>query len=253
MRGPPYPLWHLEPLYVRKLPATNPQKRSTSEEEPEPEPESVSHVQESHSVFSNLNGNKQGFAKQIEKVSKNGQLVSSLTQEEKEEAKTGQKPRHHKMAKLDIPELDIHQQFEDNDNDEEEDQDVRVNFVKRNAGLEMPSAEDMAEYILSTGDQQTVAQLIEAMVDGGEMSEEQALVIVETVKALLDGAEQELEEEAMREMIMERKMEEAAAMEEAREEAEREAMYRRLVQASGQRSPRRKSEENLYQQLKGVM
>lgn len=64
VRGPPYPLWHLEPLYVRKLPATNPQKRSTSEEEPEPE--SVSHVQESHSVFSNLNGNKQGFAKQIE-------------------------------------------------------------------------------------------------------------------------------------------------------------------------------------------
>lgn len=255
VRGPPYPLWHLEPLYVRKLPATNPQKRSTSEEQPEPEPESVSHVQESHSVFSNLNGNKQGFAKQIEQVSKNGQLVSSLTQEEKEEAKTGQKPRHHKMAKLDIPELDIHQQFEDND-EEDEDQDVRVNFVKRNAGLEMPSAEDMAEYILSTGDQQTVAQLIEAMVDGGEMSEEQALVIVETVKALLDGAEQELEEEAMREMIVERKMEEAAAMEEAREEAEREAMYRRLVQASaasGQRSPRRKSEENLYQQLKGVM
>ena len=64
-------------------------------------------------------------------VSKNGQLVSSLTQEEKEEAKTSQKPRHHKMAKLDIPELDIHQQFEDND-EEDEDQDVRVNFVKRN-------------------------------------------------------------------------------------------------------------------------
>ena len=37
----------------------------------------------------------------------------------------------------------------------------------------------------------------------------------------------------MREMIVERKMEEAAAIEEAREEAEREAMYRRLVQASG--------------------
>ena len=67
-------------------------------------------------------------------MSKNGQLVSSLTQEEKEEAKTGQKPRHHKMAKLDIPELDIHQQFEDNDNDEE-DQDVRVNFVKRNVSV----------------------------------------------------------------------------------------------------------------------
>ena len=52
---------------VRKLPSTNPEKRSVSEEpEPEPEDQSVSHVQESHSVFSNLNGNKQGFSKQIE-------------------------------------------------------------------------------------------------------------------------------------------------------------------------------------------
>jgi len=259
VRGPPYPLWHLEPLYVRKLPASSPQKRSAPEQEPEPEAQSVSHVQESHSVFSNLNGNKQGFSKQIEQVSKNGKLVSSVSQEEKEDAKAGQKPKHHKMTKLDIPELDIHQQFEDNGEEEEgEAPEVsnRVRFVKRNAGLEMPTAEDMAEYILSTGDQQTVAQLFEAMVEGGEMSEEQALVIVETVKALLDGAEQELEEEAMREMIVERKMEEAAAIEEAREEAEREAMYRRLVQASaasGQRSPRRKSDENLYQQLKGVM
>ena len=33
----------------------------------------------------------------------------------------------------------------------------------------MPTAEDMAEYILTTGDQQTVAQLIEAMVEGGEV------------------------------------------------------------------------------------
>ena len=122
-------------------------------------------------------------------VSKNGKLVSSVSQEEKEDAKAGQKPRHHKMTKLDIPELDIHQQFEDNGEEDEEDPEVsnRVHFVKRNvsvmsqvlsaltnlisqAGLEMPTAEDMAEYILSTGDQQTVAQLIEAMVEGGEVS-----------------------------------------------------------------------------------
>ena len=64
MRGPPYPLWHLEPLYVRKLPDTKPQKREAAEGEPEAR--SVSHVQEATSVFSNLNGNKQGFSKQIE-------------------------------------------------------------------------------------------------------------------------------------------------------------------------------------------
>ena len=67
-------------------------------------------------------------------VSKNGQLVSSMSQEEKEDAKPGQKPRHHKMTKLDIPELDIHQQIEDNG---EEDDDVRSNYVKRNVSVIM--------------------------------------------------------------------------------------------------------------------
>ena len=74
-------------------------------------------------------------------VSKNGQLVSSVSQEEKEDAKAGQKPRHHKMTKLDIPELDIHQQFEDNGEEEEgEDPEVsnRVHFVKRNVSIMSP-------------------------------------------------------------------------------------------------------------------
>merc|ERR1719277_515318 len=100
-------------------------------------------------------------------------------------------------------------------------QEVRNNFVKRNVGLRLPSAEEMAKYILSTGDQQTVVQLIETMVEAGELSEEQALLYVETVKAILDTAEKELEEESLREMLLERKLEEAA-MEERMEEEERE-------------------------------
>ena len=66
-------------------------------------------------------------------MSKNGELVSSLTQEEKGDAKAGQKPRHHKVTKVDIPELDIHQQFVDNG--DQEDEDVRSNFVKRNVSV----------------------------------------------------------------------------------------------------------------------
>ena len=42
----------------------------------------------------------------------------------------------------------------------------------------MPTAEDMAEYILSTGDQQTVAQLIEAMVEGGEVSSDSEIPLI---------------------------------------------------------------------------
>ena len=56
-----------------------------------------------------------------------------MTQEEKGDAKAGQKPRHHKVTKVDIPELDIHQQFVDNG--DQEDEDVRSNFVKRNVSV----------------------------------------------------------------------------------------------------------------------
>merc|ERR1719410_3087804 len=125
---------------------------------------------------------------------------------------------------------------------------ARTNVVKRNApavsGLEMPSAEELARYIFTTGDQQTVVTLIEAMVEGGEMSEEQALVTVETVKALLDGAERELEEEAVREVLLERRLQ---------EEAEREAAVRNMIHNSGPKAPRRKSGEDLYRQLKGAL
>merc|ERR1719445_1817964 len=105
-----------------------------------------------------------------------------------------------------------------------EGQEVRNNLVKRNVGLRLPSAEEMARYILTTGDQQTVVQLIEAMVEAEELSEEQALLYVETVKAILDTAEKELEEESLREILLERKLEEAAMAERVEEEeAEREA------------------------------
>ena len=71
----------------------------------------------------------------------------------------------------------------------------------------MPSAEDLAGYILTTGDQTSVVDLIEGVVNNGKMSEEQALVYVETIKAMLDTAEKE--EEEIREMLLERKLEEA--------------------------------------------
>ena len=44
--------WHLEPVSVTKISKKNQDAR---------EPHSVSEVKESHSVFSNLNGNRHGF------------------------------------------------------------------------------------------------------------------------------------------------------------------------------------------------
>ena len=58
------------------------------------------------------------------------------------------------------------------------------------------------------------------------MSEDQVLLYVETVKAILDAAEREVEEEVIREALVERRLEEEAAM----EEAERQLELRSLLQ-----------------------
>jgi len=235
---PKFPLWHLEPLYVKKIPASNQEKRSVDSN-------SVSQVHQSHSVFTNVNGDQKSLSQQMEEVSKNGELLSKISQEEKGNAKAGHKPHVEKLTKVDIPQLNLHEQFMEHGG-----QEARPNFVKRNVGLRLPSAEEMARYILTTGDQQTVVQLIEAMVEAEELSEEQALLYVETVKAILDTAEKELEEESLREILLERKLEEAAMAERMEEEAEREAAIRNLIQ-NGPKSPKRKPNQDMYKQLRG--
>merc|ERR1719166_159835 len=51
--GPPYPMWHLEPLYVRKV-------------TPSPNKRSVAKVQEQRSVFSSLDGDQHSLQQQME-------------------------------------------------------------------------------------------------------------------------------------------------------------------------------------------
>jgi len=224
--APPYPLWHLEPLYVKKLPAKSEEKREAAS------PVSRSEMEESHSVFTDINGERNSLQQQIQKVTKNGKLLSQVYEKEKENSKAGLKPRFQKLTKIDIPDLDIHQQYFDNDEIEA----ARANHVKRNAGgpvgLRMPSAEELAEYILSTGDQASVVDLIEGVVDNGKMSEEQALVYVETIKAMLDTAEKE--EDEIRELLQRKA-----------EEAEREEALRNLLR----RDPQGR-QEPLYRQLR---
>jgi len=218
--GPPYPLWHLEPLYVRKIPDKSEEKRSVSNDEDGVR--SVSQVQES--LMTSVNGDQQSMSQQLDQVSKNGEMMSKVFQQEKSDGKLGHKPHVEKMTQVDIPKLNIHQQFVDNNELDESEDSVRT--VKRNAGIRMPSAEELAKYILTTGDENSVVELIEEMVDSQQMSEDQALLYVETVKAILDAAEREVEEEVIREALVERRLEEEAAM----EEAERQLELRSLLQ-----------------------
>ena len=60
--GPPYPLWHLEPLYVRKIPDKSEEKRSVSNDEDGVR--SVSQVQES--LVTSVNGDQQSMSQQLD-------------------------------------------------------------------------------------------------------------------------------------------------------------------------------------------
>ena len=60
--GPPYPLWHLEPLYVRKIPDKSEEKRSVSNDEDGVR--SVSQVQES--LMTSVNGDQQSMSQQLD-------------------------------------------------------------------------------------------------------------------------------------------------------------------------------------------
>ena len=128
-------------------------------------------------------------------VSKNGKLISRVFKQENAKAGNGETPHFQKLTKINIPDLDIHQQFFD-DGEEEEEGAARVNQVKRNVswtgekniltfhftlivsctqargptGMRLPSAEEMAEYILLTGDQASVVNLIEGLVNNGKVS-----------------------------------------------------------------------------------
>ena len=104
------------------------------------EPHTVSEVKESHSVFSNINGNMHGFKQEHQQgkhsmsyfvvpcigyrirftrepisVSKNGNLVSKLVHQHTQNSEKGGKPYVEDLTEVDIPELDIHEKIMNND------------------------------------------------------------------------------------------------------------------------------------------
>jgi len=97
------------------------------------------------------------------------------------------------------------------------------------------SAAELAGYVLETGDQASVVQFLEKMIQQGEISEEEALVYVETIKSYLEEAEKMAaegsndEEEKIREILLERKLEESAMQQKLEEEEEAKAEFMRSL------------------------
>ena len=116
------------------------------------------------------------------------------------------------------------------------------------------SAAELARYVLETGDQDSVVQFLEKMIEErkvliastqsnnqivstSQISEEEALTYVETIKSYIKEAEKvsggsDDEEERIQEILLERKLEEYAREQKLQEEEEaKEEFMRSLINA----------------------
>eukprot|EP00092_Neocalanus_flemingeri_P000827 GFUD01000880.1.p1 GENE.GFUD01000880.1~~GFUD01000880.1.p1 ORF type:complete len:295 (+),score=109.96 GFUD01000880.1:61-885(+) len=157
--------WHLEPPSVTKISKKSQDQGNT---------QAVSEEKKSHSVFSGVNGNRQGI--------------------------------------------------------KQEDQQVQVKRNGEGSVLFPRSAAELAGYVLETGDQASVVQLLERMLTEGKISEEEALAYVENIKRYLDEAEKTSqqpnnEEEKIREILLERHLEEKAMEQKMEEEEAAKAVF----------------------------
>ena len=113
------------------------------------------------------------------------------------------------------------------------------------------SAAELAGYVLETGDQASVVQFLGKMIEDGkvviastqsnyhkvsisQISEEEALVYVETIKSYIKEAEKvsggsDDEEENIREILLERKLEEYAREQKLQEEEEAKEEFMRSL------------------------
>jgi len=182
----------------------------------------LSRSSSSSKIIKEVNGERKEVEQQEEKVSRNGELVSALLHQGEREQSQGGIPHHKDITELQVPGLNLHQRVFNNDG---QIQAINSPPVKRNispvvghAHMEknpqpQSTLEELAEYILETGDQASVVEFLELLLEEGKISQEEALEYIDTIKGLLEDAESRREEdvddiEKIREMVRQSKEEE---------------------------------------------
>merc|ERR1711892_1081548 len=194
-----------------------------------PRVRALSRISSSSRIIKEENGERNGMEKQDEEVSLNGELVSKLLHKEEAEQSKGGAPQTKGMTEFEVPALNIHQRLYNSDGH------VQVGDappVKRHAspaighvlmeqkGQEPQNTlEELAGYILETGDQASVVEFIQLLLEEGKVrvklgvrestnttfqyqniTQEEALEYIDAIKRMLEEAEggrEEREEEPM--------------------------------------------------------
>merc|ERR1712133_293155 len=144
-------------------------------------------VQQLQKIKQDVGGHRYETKQSINEVTKNGHVVSSLAHAMDSRSGPGEKPHTSSMTEVEIPSLGIHERITSRDDESEKIADPET-------------AAKLAGYVMETGDQGSVVQFLQLLLQEGKMSEEQALAYVETIKKDIELAE-ERERERQRERL----------------------------------------------------
>lgn len=183
-------------------------------------------------ILQEINGERKEVEQQSEQVSRDGQLVSKMLHQGNSVSSEGS-PAHSKgFTEIEVPALNIHDRIINKDGEVKT---VSMPPSKRHAPpalghmvLDAPeeaedtdqqqTIEELATFVLETGDQASVVQFLQMMMEEGKMSQEEALVYVDNIKRIVEEASRNEKEEPVndiekiREMVQENKIEEEEGM-----------------------------------------
>lgn len=161
-------------------------------------------MQELHKIKSDFGGHSHVMERSSGEVSRNGQLVESVSRSVDSRREPGEAPRSSSVTEIEVPSLGIHER-----------QVSGTPEHNREAEADPETAAKLAGYVLDTGDQASVVQFLQLLLQEGKLSKEQALMYVESIKKDIEDAESRAREGKMGEQ-------------EPREEVDR---IRKLVEA----------------------
>jgi hypothetical protein len=140
------------------------------------------------SLFTDINGQREGHAETNEQVKSDGTVVSRVSEkvDTKQEADEAATPVTHVETEVEVPSLGIHRTvFSHSQQDASVERHNNADKYTSYAGVQY-SPLDMAEYIFWTGDEKGVTLSIEEFLLEGLMTREEAVAFLQEIKMSLE-------------------------------------------------------------------
>jgi len=197
-----YKKWRLEPVEVKQIESYKHDKPKQNKRMPSlPSQHTFSEMSSAQSSYSNLNGNIATTNEQRHKANEDGQLLDSFHHSGAGQAYKGKPAHTQELTELKVPSMGLNDRVLERDGQMVQEQENAQESEEERV-LQVSSV--LAGYIRQTGDEAGVAEYIKQMLTRGQMREDEALMYLNTIQALLSRdklltREKEEEEEVERE------------------------------------------------------